>query len=104
MTYLLLLLKQHRPDACYDSLPNTGKELLKIDGFDFPTTSGKRESKKFTPPVKIDNGKYVHFGLENALNGDLPGLVHRDAELLQYVPIYTEEKNLLPPGTSKIVI
>ena len=38
MTYLLMLLKLYEPEANYSILPNTGKELVKIDGFDWPLT------------------------------------------------------------------
>jgi hypothetical protein len=37
MTVLLTLLKQYKPDPCYDLLPKTGAGLLPIDGRDFPT-------------------------------------------------------------------
>lgn len=36
MTYLLKLLIRHQPDPMYDTLPNTGKQLLHIDGSDIP--------------------------------------------------------------------
>ncbi len=36
MTYLLMQLKLYEPEANYSTLPNTGKELVKIDGFDWP--------------------------------------------------------------------
>lgn len=37
MTYLLKLLIRHKPKPSYDSLPNTAKQLLYIDGLDVPT-------------------------------------------------------------------
>lgn len=35
MTYLLKMLKRHRPKPDYDSLPSTGEQLLHIDNRDF---------------------------------------------------------------------
>lgn len=34
MTTLLQLFKKHKPEPLYQYLPNTGQELLHIDGFD----------------------------------------------------------------------
>ena len=100
MTYLLKLLKTHEPDPHYSMLPSTGKELVKIDGRDWPSNG---TSKKLPSPIRVGVGKYVHFGLENALNGESAGIVHRDSDLLQFVDIYVEEPNLLPKPIIKRV-
>jgi hypothetical protein len=36
LTLLLTLLKTHKPEPCYDSLPYTGKGLLPVSGSDIP--------------------------------------------------------------------
>jgi hypothetical protein len=36
LTYLLQLLKEHRPPVDYDVLPSSGKQLMFIDGRDMP--------------------------------------------------------------------
>lgn len=36
LTCLLRLLKTHRPEPDYDSLPSTGEQLLKLESSDFP--------------------------------------------------------------------
>lgn len=97
MTYLLTLLKLHEPTPCYSMLPNTGKQLVHITGRDFGTFNFSAESSKELPAaVTINNGKYLHFGVESALNGESPGVVHRDADLLQFVDVYLQELDMLP--------
>lgn len=67
MTYLLKLVKYYKPEANYDCLTRTGQELLKIDGRDWPI--GINTNKNLTKPTELeDGGKYIHFGLESALN------------------------------------
>ena len=39
LTILLKLLKHHKPEPEYDTLPSTGEKLLEIDGQDFSTKS-----------------------------------------------------------------
>nr|CAH0104284.1 unnamed protein product [Daphnia galeata] len=77
-----------------------GKELVKIDGFDWPSND-QQSSPKLPPASSLGNGKYLHFGLENALNGESPGIVHRDADLFQFVNVYVDEPNLLPKAIVK---
>ncbi|KZR96726.1 Cc8L18.2-like protein, partial [Daphnia magna] len=36
LTYLLELLKEHRPQIDFDTLPSSGKQLMLIDGRDMP--------------------------------------------------------------------
>lgn len=103
MTYLLVLLKHYEPTSHYSSLPRTGEQLLKIDGYDWPS-SRDPQTKKLPQPVSLGGGKYIHFGLENALLGESPGIVHRNADLLQYVEIYNEAPHLLPQSLRKKVI
>jgi hypothetical protein len=95
MTYLLMLLKLYEPEANYSILPNTGKELVKIDGFDWTLKDQQQSSPKLPPASPLGTGKYLHFGLENALSGESPGMVHRDADLFQFVNVYVDEPNLL---------
>lgn len=69
MTYLLMLLKIHEPAPSYSLLPKTGKELVRIDSDDFSKTKSGI-GFDLLKPVQINEGKYVHFGLEKALNGE----------------------------------
>ena len=46
MTYLLMLLKLYEPEANYSTLQNTGKELVKIYGFDWPLNDQQQSSPK----------------------------------------------------------
>ena len=68
MTALLSLLKEHKPDPCYDTLPSTGEGLLPLKSYNLPQ------------PIEVKDkngkivGKYIHFGLENALLGNSPGI------------------------------
>ena len=97
MTYLLTLLKLHEPTPCYSMLPKTDKQLVQITGHDFVTFNVDAESSKQLPAaVSINNGKYLHFGVKSALNGESPGVVHRDADLLQFVDVYIQEPDMLP--------
>lgn len=99
MTYLLKLLETHKPEPRYSMLPNTGRELVKIDGRDCASSGS---STQLPPVIRVGTGKYVHFGLEAALNGESAGLVHRDS--LQFVDIYVDEPSLLPKPIIKTVI
>ena len=65
MTYLLILLKLYEPEANYSKLQNTGKELVKIYVFDWQSND-QQSSPKLPPASPLGNGKYLHFGLENA--------------------------------------
>ena len=55
LTILLQLLKQFKPDMSYDSLPNTGEELMKIDGLDF----WKQGNCVVTRSVFCNNNEYL---------------------------------------------
>lgn len=103
MTYLLMLLKSHQPAPCYSFLPSTGKELLKIDGSDWQPTKKTESSKLLPSAVPLSGGKYFHFGLETALDGESPGVIYRDADLLQFVDIYLDEPMMLPKPLRKRV-
>nr|CAH0111786.1 unnamed protein product [Daphnia galeata] len=90
LTNLLKLLKLYEPIPNYCLLRSTGTELVHIDDNDWHTAS--REiliSRKLTSPFQINYGKYVHFGLKNALSGNYAGLVHCESDLLQFVYNYT---------------
>ncbi|KAK4021850.1 hypothetical protein OUZ56_003758 [Daphnia magna] len=86
----------HEPLPHYSLLPNTGKELMKIDGLDFPASINDPTHKKLSKARLINDGKYFHFGIENALKGESVGLIHRDADLLQFVDVYLQNPGLLP--------
>lgn len=103
ITYLLTLLKLYQPDPRYESLPSTGRTLLKISGEDFADSNleghdlfeSSETGKKLPQGVTIDGGKYFHFGLENALQGSSPGVIHRDADLMQFAEVYLKKPHLL---------
>jgi len=84
----------------YSLLPNSGKILLSIDGRDFPGNRGEKTLPKAKQLKSLDgqtnHGKYFHFGLESALAGKSPGIIHRDADLFQYVDLYHDDPSLLP--------
>lgn len=128
ITYLLQLLKENEPVVghflkssfiyrlmstilCiqvphYSLLPNTGKSLLKVDGRDWPGNSSKRlpaGRHLYKLDGKTYDGKYFHFGLEAALAGTSPGLVHRDADLIQYADLYFTDPRLIPTAIRKRV-
>ena len=48
------------------------------------------------PTELEDGGKYIHFGLESSINCNSPGVLHKDANLLEFVRIYQENPSLLP--------
>jgi len=88
-------------------LPNSGKILLQIDGRDWPGSNGERKLPVAKQLKSLDgetnHGKYFHFGLESALAGKSPGIVHRDADLLQFVDLYYDDRSLLPRAIRKRV-
>jgi hypothetical protein len=43
LTYLLELLKEHRPPIDFDALPSSGQQLMYIDGRDVPHLSSTTE-------------------------------------------------------------
>jgi hypothetical protein len=69
---------------------------MQIDGNDLPASRNEPLKKKLPEAVAIDNGKYVHFGVENALNGSSVGLILRDADLIQFFDIYQKDPKLFP--------
>ncbi|EFX70531.1 hypothetical protein DAPPUDRAFT_112645 [Daphnia pulex] len=100
LTYLLMLLKFYEPEANYSMLPNTGKELVKIDGLDWQPNETET-SRKLPLASPVGDGKYLHFGLESALSGTSPGIVYRDADLFQFVNVYVDDPHLLPKTIEK---
>lgn len=104
LTYLLKLLKLYEPIPYYSLLPSTGQELMHVDGSDWPTsTNNAQKSRQLPSAVSINDGKYVHFGLENALSGNSAGLIHRDADLMQFVDLYYKNASILPKNLRKRV-
>jgi len=90
LTYPLKLLKLYEPtpNYCFNiSILYVSREI--------PI------SRKLPSPVQINDGKYVHLGLENALSGNSSGLVHCDSDLLQFVDIYLTNPGILPKGNGK---
>lgn len=75
-----------------------------IDGRDMPqpfATSENTTSKKYPLPPVIDlningNGRYCHFGLENALSGISPGSYFHNSDLLQYATIFKTNPECIP--------
>jgi hypothetical protein len=103
MTYLLSLLKFYKPVPDYDRLPSTGAQLLPISGNDWP--GGTNSGTLPKPTVLEDGGKYLHFGVEHALNGVSAGVLHKEANLLQFVDVYKENPKLLPtPLREKVFV
>jgi hypothetical protein len=43
LTYLLELLKEHRPPIHFDALPSSGQQLMNIHGRDVPHLSSTTE-------------------------------------------------------------
>nr|CAH0103505.1 unnamed protein product [Daphnia galeata] len=75
---------------------------MHVDGSNLPTsTKNEVKSRQLPSAVSINDGKYVHFGLENALKGNYVGLIHRDADLIQLVDLYYKNANLLPKDLRK---
>jgi hypothetical protein len=69
---------------------------MHIDGSVWPSITNNSSLRKLSSAVPRNDGKYVHFGLENALSGNSAGLIHRDADLLQFVDIYHNNTSTLP--------
>jgi hypothetical protein len=95
LTYLLTLLKLYEPTPNYSLLPSTGKDLMTIDGSNWPDSSNEPFKKKLPVAVPINGGQFVHFGVENALNRTSAGLIYRDADLIQFFDVYQKEPHLL---------
>ena len=60
------------------------------------------KSFQLPTPVEVYNinkerviGKYVHFGLENALMGKSAGIYFRHADVIQYAGIYATRPELI---------
>lgn len=95
MTLFLKLFKHYKPKVNYNDLPSTGKTLLKVSPKDFGVPNCKE--KKLPPVIHMGkSGKYVHFGLEKGIEGNSPGVVFKNAGLLQFVSVYKEDPLLLP--------
>jgi hypothetical protein len=75
-----------------------------VDGSDWPnSTNNAQKSRQLPSAVSINDGKYVHFGLENALSENSAGLIHRDADLIQFVNFYYKNASLIPKNLRKRV-
>jgi len=66
MTYLLKLLIRHSPKPNYDTLPNTGKQLLYIDGRDvstFPIPSFDHTGYIFTKQAMLSQETQTNISM-----------------------------------------
>jgi hypothetical protein len=90
-----MLLKFYEPEAIYSKLPNTGKELVKIDGLDWQPNETEN-SKKNASSNSARDGKYFHFGLESAVSGEFLDIIYRDADLFEFVNVNVDDPHLLP--------
>jgi hypothetical protein len=65
----------------------------------------KRNRPGSLPKAKIIRGvgNYIHFGLENALMGDSPGLVYKNADLFTYAAIYKDHPDYIHDSLRKKV-
>jgi hypothetical protein len=74
-----------------------------------PTSSSSQQKKRNRPgslpkPKTIRGvGKYIHFGLENALMGDSPDLVYKNADLFTYAAIYKDHPDYIHDSLRKKV-
>jgi len=93
LTYLLTLLKVYDPLPDYSLLPNTGKELIKLAGLDFPGSINDPAHKRNKWSKANNDGKYFNLGIDNALKGAPVWLIHRDIRL---VNVYLQNPVLLP--------
>ncbi|KAK4027348.1 hypothetical protein OUZ56_016358 [Daphnia magna] len=94
LAYLLELMKEHRPQIDFDTLPSSGKQLMFIDGRDMP--------QPYTTTYSLlGNGRYTHFGLETAQAGDSPVAYFSNADSLQYAAIFKTNPNALPLSIQK---
>jgi hypothetical protein len=66
-----------------------------MDGFDFPASTNDPTHKKLSEARIINGGKYFHFIIENALKRKSIGLIHREADLLQFVDVYLQNPGIL---------
>ncbi|XP_045027910.1 uncharacterized protein LOC123471079 isoform X1 [Daphnia magna] len=73
------------------------------EGIDFRRE--RRPVRKLSPVIyHLDDkgeAKYVHFGLENGITRDSPGVFFKHAELIQYASIYKKHQDILPPSITK---
>lgn len=50
-----------------------------------------------TPTVlNVEGGKYFHYGIENAVNGQSPGVLHFQKDLFQFINIHQQDPTVLP--------
>lgn len=50
-----------------------------------------------------DGGKFMYFGLESALKGESPGLVYKNADLIQFASLYRRRPRCVTPRMRKNV-
>lgn len=122
ITELLFLLNTYQPDIVYtvgheDKLPWCAKTLLKIDTAklqnDFkPEKINPAKDAKVPPSLskkdseltaKALQGEYIHFGLENGLLGNSPGLIHHWEYIATLRRIHAVFPNFLPEEFVKLV-
>lgn len=71
-------------------------------------TKKKSFRKRRTLPIALvfpdKGGKLMYFGLEQAILGDSPGVMFKNADLIQYMNVYAEDPGYLPKTLRKKVI
>ena len=78
---------------------------MPADKTEIPPPSGSQNKKKNKKrPLKLPHiieleggAKLMYFGIESALAGDSPGLVFKNADLLQFASIYKRRPRCLTP-------
>lgn len=119
ITRLLKLLHWYKPQyICYDTLPRTGRNLLKTSE-SVQVAKGRKEKKRNwqninlleedahkikilnipcpdSPSKLMEVGRYIHFGLEDAITGKSIGLIHRYHYRNLLRRIHTIKPELLP--------
>lgn len=90
LTLLLTLLKTHKPEPCYDSLPYTGKGLLPVSGSDIP---------KYEIPTPVDEGEETQ---EESSEEEIEGDIESNEENMDCnEPPAAESANLIPRKKKK---
>lgn len=67
LDYFLELLHHHKPQINYDTLPSSGKQLLRIDGRDFLdlTTESESQSAREEDEPAEDDGNFLTVLMSN---------------------------------------
>lgn len=83
---------------------STGEETDVVEVQEEPASASAASSGiKLPAATQISGGKYFHFGLERGILCESLGVVFQHADVLQYVTVYKENKQLLPRSLKKKV-